>query len=170
MSSIDFKSVIIIVFVLVDDWYQSEGKALKVLSPGAKSEMSDSEIITLALVMDYLPFPGEIQFIGFIRANYRQWFPQLLTQGQFNQRLRKLAQMVEALCRKWVKQLGRENANIFIIDTKLIPVMGYRKSKRRSDFYGSADYGYCAARKMSARHAALQAACAIALLKYLAIS
>ena len=46
MNSIDFESVIITVFVLVDDWYQSEAKALKTLSPGAKSEMSDSEIIT----------------------------------------------------------------------------------------------------------------------------
>jgi hypothetical protein len=34
------------VFVLVDDWYQKEGKALKCKSPGAKAEMSDSEIIT----------------------------------------------------------------------------------------------------------------------------
>ena len=97
MNSIDFESVIVTVFVLVDDWYQAEGKALKALSPGAKAEMSDSEIITLALVMDYLPFPGETQFIGFIRANYRQWFPQLLTQSQFNRRLRKLEQMIETL-------------------------------------------------------------------------
>ena len=26
--------------------------------------------------------------------------------------------------------------------------MGYRRSKRNSEFYGSADYGYCVARKM----------------------
>ena len=148
MNSIDFESVIITVFVLVDDWYQSEGKALKTLSPGAKSEMSDSEIITLALVMDYLPFPGETQFIGFIRANYGQWFPQLLTQSQFNRRLRKLGQMIETLRQPGVRQLGGGNANSFIIDTKPIPVMGYRRSKGHSDFHGSAEYGYCAARKM----------------------
>ena len=64
MNSIDFESLIITVFVLVDDWYQAEGNALKVVSPGAKPEMSNSEIITLALIMDYLPFPGETRFIG----------------------------------------------------------------------------------------------------------
>ena len=58
MNSIDFESIIITVFVLVDDWYQEEGKALKAISPGAKPEMSDSEIITLALIMDYLPLRG----------------------------------------------------------------------------------------------------------------
>ena len=148
MNSIDFETLMITVFILVDDWYQSEVKALKPLAPGAKPEMSDSEIITLALVMDYLPFPGETQFIGFIRANYGQWFPNLLTQSQFNRRLRKLEQMLEILRRKWVRQLGGENATSFVIDTKPIPVMGYRRSKRHSDFHGSADYGYCAARKM----------------------
>ena len=63
MNSIDFESLIITIFVLVDDWYQVEGKALKTLLPGAKPEMSAREIMTLALVMDYLPFPGETQFI-----------------------------------------------------------------------------------------------------------
>ena len=141
------------------------------LSPGAKSEMSDSEIMTLALVMDYLPFPGETQFIGFVRANYGPWFPDLGSQSQFNRRWRRLGTILETLRRKWVRQLGGENANSFVIDTKPIPVMGYRRSKSRSNFYGSADANakrssrrktticanalrYCAARKMSARHAA----------------
>ncbi|HEY9768646.1 MAG TPA: hypothetical protein V6C71_09125 [Coleofasciculaceae cyanobacterium] len=69
MNSIDFESLLVIVFVLVDDWYQLEKKPTKVKSPGVKPEMSNSEIMTLALMMDYLPFPGETQFIGFIRAN-----------------------------------------------------------------------------------------------------
>lgn len=148
MNSIDFESLTITVFVLVDDWYQIEGKALKTLSPGAKPEMSDSEIMTLALIMDYLPFPGETQFIGFVRANYREWFPNLLSQSQFNRRLRGLGKMLEALRRTWVMQLGGASATSFVIDTKPIPVVGYRRSKRHSDFDGSAGYGYCAARKM----------------------
>ena len=56
--------------------------------------------------------------------------------------------MLEMLRRKWVKQLGGGNAVSLVIDTKPIPVVGYRRSKRSSDFHGSADYGYCAARKM----------------------
>lgn len=86
MNSIDFESLLVIIFVLVDDWHKSEEKFCSRKSPGAKTTMSDSEIITLALIMDYLPFPGESQFIGFIRANYRQWFPTLLERSQFNRR------------------------------------------------------------------------------------
>jgi hypothetical protein len=148
MNSIDFESLLVIIFVLVDDWYQSEEKSRSRKSPGAKPEMSDSEIITLALIMDYLPFPGESQFIGFIRANYRQWFPTLLERSQFNRRLRRLEHKMEMLRRTWVGQLGGFDADSFVIDTKPIPVVGYRRSKRHSDFNDSADYGYCAARKM----------------------
>jgi len=156
MNSIDFESLLVIVFVLVDDWYQSENKLVQRKSPGVKpyakryplGEMSNSEIMTLGLMMDYLPFPGETQFLGFIRANYGKWFPNLLERSQFNRRLRKLGNEIEIIRRMWVQQLGCGNANSFVIDTKPIPVVGYRRSKKHSDFEGSANYGYCAARKM----------------------
>ena len=35
----------------------------------------------------------------------------------------------------------------FLLDTKPVPVMGYKRSKRHSDFAGSADYGVCVSRK-----------------------
>lgn len=57
-----------IVFVLIDDWYELE-KSTKNKRPGVKPEMRDSEIMTWALMMDYLPFPGETQLIGFVGAN-----------------------------------------------------------------------------------------------------
>lgn len=34
------------------------------------------------------------------------------------------------------------------MDTKPVPVVGYKRSKRHSDFVGSATYGHCASRKM----------------------
>ena len=148
MNSIDFESLLVIVFVLVDDWYKSSKKLLKSKSAGVKPEMSNSEIMTLALMMDYLPFPGESQYLGFIRANYGKWFPNLLERSQFNRRLRKLGAEIEILRRMWVQQLGSGDEKSFVIDTKPIPVVGYRRSKKHSDFDGSASYGYCAARKM----------------------
>jgi hypothetical protein len=34
------------------------------------------------------------------------------------------------------------------LDTRPILVVGYRRNKQRSDFLGSATYGYCASKKM----------------------
>ena len=109
MNSIDFESLLIKIFILVDDWHQ-QNRAPEKVTPGVKPKMSESEILTLGLIMDYLPFPGETQFIGFIRANYGQWFPNLLTQSQFNRRLRQIGQMLEILRRQWVQELGGTNA------------------------------------------------------------
>ena len=53
--------------------------------------------------------------------------------------MRKLGQMIETLRRKWVKQLGVENVASFVMYSKPIPVVGYRRSKRHSNFGGSAD-------------------------------
>jgi len=41
---------------------------------------TDSEVITLMLAQDYIPYPGENQFIGYIKANYPGLFPDLITQ------------------------------------------------------------------------------------------
>jgi histidinol phosphatase-like enzyme len=44
--------------------------------------------------------------------------------------------------------LGIEQQITYLIDTKPTPVVGYKRSKRRSDFRGSADFGYCVSRKL----------------------
>ena len=148
MTSIDFPTLLTTIFVIVDDWYQNHLHLNQVIKPGAKERLTDSEILTLTLVMDYLPFPGETQFLGFIRANYQQWFPNLLGQSQFNRRLRRMDGMLEQLGRSWVDRLGGTSERHLIIDTKPIPVLGLKREKRYSDFSGSAAPGYCAARQM----------------------
>ena len=148
MASIDIETILTIIYVRVDDWYQTKGHLLLQGKPGAKPEFSDSEMITLMLAEDFIPYPGEQQFVGYIRANHLELFPQLLDQSQFNRRARSLRLLVEALRRDWLIELGIEHAEHFLIDTKPIPVVGYKRSKSRSDFAGSAAYGYCASRNM----------------------
>jgi hypothetical protein len=148
MMSIDIETILTIIYVRVDDWYQVKGQALLTGKPGAKPEFSDSEMITLMLAEDFIPYPGEQQFVGYIRANHLELFPKLLDQSQFNRRARSLRLLVEVLRCDWLVELGIEHADHFLIDTKPIPVVGYKRSKSRSDFAGSAAYGYCASRNM----------------------
>jgi hypothetical protein len=116
--------------------------------PGCKPEFSDSEVLTLLLAMDYLPFPGETQFLGYIRANYLSLFPKLVTQSQFNRRARALRLLLEELRRYWVIQLGATSETQFLLDTKPVPVVGYKRSKHHSQFAGSAGYGRCVSRNL----------------------
>lgn len=148
MHSIPFDELATIVFVLVDDWYQEKGVRLLKGKRGQKPIFSDSEVLTLLLLMDYIPFPGERQFLAYIRANYLALFPQLLDQSQFNRRARSLRLLLEALRRYWLTELGITIEKEFLLDTKPVPVVGYKRSKRHSDFAGSANYGHCASRNM----------------------
>lgn len=115
---------------------------------GRKPKFSDSEVMTLMIAEDYIPYPGETQYLGYIRANHGQLFPKLLDQSQFNRRARRLRNLVEALRRDWVMELGVEQQTTYLIDTKPIPVVGYKRSKSRSEFRGSAEFGYCVSRKL----------------------
>lgn len=148
MTSIPFDDLATIVYVLVDEWYQTKGVQLLAGKRGRKARFSDSEVITLVLLMDYLPFPGETQYLGFIRANYLALFPKLVDQSQFNRRARSLRLLIEHLRRHWAGLLGLGQACEYLLDTKPVPVVGYKRSKRHSDFAETAAYGYCASRNL----------------------
>jgi len=148
MESISFDELATIVFVLVGDWYQAQGVHLLKGKCGKKPRFSDSEVLTLLLLMDFVPFPGETQFLGFMRANYLALFPELVDQSQFNRRARGLRLVLEALRRDWADEQGLTARQTYLMDTKPVPVVGYKRSKRRSDFAGSATYGYCASRNL----------------------
>lgn len=149
MTSIPLTDLFIIVYVLVDDWYHSKGKHYLKGKLGAKPEFTDSEMITLMLMQDFIPYPSETQYIDFIRANYLPLFPKLLSQSQFNRRSRNLRLLVEKLRQYWIQRKAWHDQHCFLLDTKPVPVLGYKRSKHQSDFLGSADYGHYASRNLS---------------------
>jgi hypothetical protein len=147
-QKIDVETLLTIMFVLIDDWYRTHGVCLLTGKRGVKPAFSDSELITLLLAMDYFPFPGETQFLEYIRANYLYLFPTLVDQSQFNRRARALRLLVEELRKHWASQLGVTLERHFLLDTKPVPVIGYKRSKKHSEFAGSANYGVCTSRKL----------------------
>lgn len=148
-TSIDMVSILTITYVLVDDWYQTKGQALLKGKPGAKPEFSDSEMLTLMLAQDFIPYPGETQYVGYVRANFGREFPKLVDQSQYNRRARALRLLVEMLRREWLSALGVGEPKQLLVDTKPIPVLGYKRSKAHSEFAGRAGYGHCAARNLN---------------------
>ncbi len=148
MTSISMIDLFTIIFVLVDDWYKREGTKLLRGKAGAKPEFTDSEMITLMLVQEFIPFPSETQYVGFIRANYLALFPKLVDQSQYNRRARSLRLLVEELRRYWIVQKGWHLHSQYLLDTKHVPVLSYKRDKRRSDFAGNANYGKCASRNL----------------------
>lgn len=149
MPSIAMVDLLTIMYVLVDEWYQTKGQAMLKGKPGMKPTFSDSEMLTLMLAQDFIPYPGETQYLGYMRANYGREFPKLVDQSQYNRRARRLGYMVERLRREWVALLGVADPKQLLVDTKPIPVLSYKRTKSKSEFAGSAAYGHCAARNLN---------------------
>lgn len=75
MTSINMETVLTTIYVMVDDWYQVKGQQLLAGKVGRKPIFGDSEVITLMVAEDFTPYPGEVQYIGYIRANHGDLFP-----------------------------------------------------------------------------------------------
>ena len=147
MTSINLETLFTIIYVLVDDWYQAT-EQVAAGKPGVAATLTDSEVLTLMVAHDYIPYPGERQYMGYMRANHPGLFPHLLDQSQYHRRSRQLQRTLEALRQHWVSLLVGSDTQMLLLDTKPIPVVGMKRSKKQSDFAGSAAYGYCAARQM----------------------
>lgn len=148
MISIPIDTLLTIIYVWVDEWYQDKGQYVLKGKVGRKPEFSDSEVITLVVAEDYIPYPGETQYLAYIRANHGELFPKLVDQSQFNRRARSLRHLIEAMRQDWLMEWGVDQADTYLMDTKPVPVVGYKRSKRHSEFQGSADYGYCVIRQL----------------------
>ncbi|MFN8528361.1 MAG: hypothetical protein U0670_07105 [Anaerolineae bacterium] len=97
MTSIPFETLLTYLYVLVDDWYKAEGQKYMGGKAGAKPSFSDSEMLTLMLAHDFMPYPSETQYVAFLRANYLALFPHLVDQSQYNRRARGLVWMTRPL-------------------------------------------------------------------------
>ena len=93
MTSITFRDRLTIKYVLVDDWYPAYGQKYRPRTAGRKPQFTDSEVNTLMLAQEYLPYPSAAQYLA--------RFSKLLDQSQFNRRARSLRRLVEELRRCW---------------------------------------------------------------------
>ena len=54
--------------------------------------------------------------------------------------------LVEQLRHDWIIQKGWHLRTLYLLDTKPVPVMGYKRNKNHSDFAGNAGYGHYSSR------------------------
>lgn len=146
--TISIEELFLIVYVIVDEWYQQKGQALVGRTVGVRPTFSDSEVLTLMLAIDIFEFSSERRYLSFMRANYLQLFPHLLSQSQYNRRANQLRYLLNELRKAMLSELDAHFERTFLLDTTPVIAVGYRRDKSHSAFRGSAEYGYCSARRL----------------------
>jgi hypothetical protein len=84
----DLETVLISLFVLIDDWVSDVRPREPKRRPGRPTLLSDGEVLTLAILCQWQRFRSERDFWRFADAHLRGYFPDLLSQSQLNRRIR----------------------------------------------------------------------------------
>ena len=109
--------------------------------PGPIGAVSDAELVALAVAQAAMGVPSDRQFLGLVAKVLPGWFPDLPSQSQYNRRLRRLAPAIAAVQLRVAELVA--STELRIADGTLIGVANYPGCASRSEFAGTAAYGYC---------------------------
>ena len=95
----DLETMLVSLYVFVDDWWK-RAHPPSPRKPGRPPSLSDAEVLTLAILSQWPRFRSERDFFRFVVAHLRPSFPNPLSPGQLNRRIRALEPELRALHEK----------------------------------------------------------------------
>ena len=111
--------------------------------PGGPPEVSDAELVCLAVAQVLLRFDDERHWLRAAPRLVGHLFPRLLRQSEYNDRLKAAAPLMEAALR-WLAAHTPGSAELLrLMDATPVACGQSAVTARRSDLFGYAGYGYC---------------------------
>ena len=111
--------------------------------PGQRPEVTDAELVCLAVAQVLLRYDDERHWLRAAPARVGHLFPRLLRQSEYNQRLRAAGPLMEAALR-WLASRTPASAELVrLLDATPVPCGQSPLTARRSGLFGWAGYGYC---------------------------
>jgi len=111
--------------------------------PGKPPEVTDAELVCLAVAQVLLRFDDERHWLRAAPRLVGHLCSRLLRQSEYNQRLKAAAPLMEAALR-WLAGHTPGSAELLrLMDATPIPCGQSVITARRSDLFGYAGYGYC---------------------------
>ena len=111
--------------------------------PGRPPQITDAELIALAVAQMFLGIPNDRKFLGLARWRLGHLFPYLPKQPGYNKRLRKLAPTIARLITHLAVSSPSFCDNLRLLDSTPVPCGQSRETVRRSELAGHAAYGFC---------------------------
>ena len=143
----DQDTVLTIIFTIIDDIMKEPKISQHLIRPGKEPNLSDSEVITLTLYQELIGENREDHFFRLHSKELKRYFPKLNERSRYNRRKRDLSQIILVIRGCLNILLGLDQEKIGIIDSAPVPVTGYKRDKKHTDFTG-ANYGYCSSKAM----------------------
>ena len=138
--TLDLDTFLVALYTIVDDLYQERYAHTKPRRPGRRPELSDSEVLTLAICAQWFG-SSERAFVRYVSRHWRAYFPRLLSQSATNRRCRDLAGVMSQMTVAVAERLGACTAPYQAIDTVPLPLMRRCRGDRHRLFGHEASIG-----------------------------
>jgi hypothetical protein len=142
----DLDSFLVSLYVLIDDWWKAGHPSTVPRKPGRPALLSESEVLTLAILAQWPRFRSERDFWRFASSHLRPYFPALCSQSQLNRRIRALEPEMRLLQRSFAEDLTEPSALYRVMDTTLVPAIVRVRASRKGLFAGQASFGRSASK------------------------
>ena len=143
MFSID--EFIIAVFCCITD----QMKGQKIRSRGFAPALSDSEVLTMEIVAEYLGIDTDKGIWQYFHQHWLSWFPQMPSRSTFVRQAANLWAYKEQIQQCLAAKLGGFGATLHLIDGFPLPLCCFTRACHCRLFEGEADYGHCAAKNLT---------------------
>ena len=111
---------------------------------GIEPQLSDAELVTLAVMQALLGYTSEARWLRHARKHLRDLFPYLPQQPGYNKRLRRMAGTIGVLIGVLARDTSLWTDDVWVVDSTPVECGRSRETARRSELAGWAEYGYCA--------------------------
>ena len=111
--------------------------------PGRPPQITDAELIALAVAQMFLGVPNDRKFLALARWRLGHLFPYLPQQSGYNKRLRALGPTIARVITHLAVSSPSFCDNLRLLDSTPVPCGQSRETARRSELAGTAAYGWC---------------------------
>ena len=111
---------------------------------GLQPQLTDAELVTLAVMQALLGYTSEARWIRHAHAHLGHLFPYLPGQPGYNRRLRAAASLITTLIRLLAADTSLWTDDVWVVDSTPVECGRSKETAHRSELAGWAEYGYCA--------------------------
>lgn len=140
------ENFIITVYCLIDDILLEELQGEKLRKRGFKPNLSDSEVITIEIVAEFLGIDTDKGAWKYFYNHWLEWFPKLGSRSNFAKHAANLWQLKQRIHKKLAKKLGAFSDPLHMSDGFPMPVCHFKRAYFSNVFRGEAAYSHCASK------------------------
>ncbi len=140
---------IINAFCLVEDEYQRQLNGKPLRQRGFAPALTDSEVITMETVGEFLGIDTDKGCWRFFKKHYRHFFPCLGSKANFAKQAAHLFAVKLLLQEAIALRLGVKLESLHYCDGFPMPVCHFRRANFSEVFKGEAGFGFCASKKQT---------------------